>query len=172
MELIIDGDTLTGWYQVDGIGLPLDLEGTFGPNRALDSDFLSARSSIYSYTGGAHGNTFYRAFNLHIVDGTVRETSLGDLFTPGSGYLTPLSDYVLDDLRRQEAYDVAEGMITELTEDDLAVFTLSPSGITFAFAPYHVGPYAQGSFFVTVPLEVVAAYAAGDGPLAALVTGR
>jgi hypothetical protein len=54
----------------------------------------------------------------------------------------------------------------------LATFTLAPDGLTFAFAPYQVGYYAQGSFFVTVPLEVVAPYADGEGPLGSLVSGR
>lgn len=156
-QSLLTGELWYGWTSDENTAI-----------RYLGADFLSARSSIYSYTGGAHGNHHHRAFNLQLTDGAVRPVALADLFIPGSDYLAVLSAHVLDDLRRQEAYDVVEGTITELTEDDLAVFTLSPAGIGFAFAPYQVGPYAQGSFFVTVPLEVIADHAAPGTPLAAL----
>ncbi len=138
----------------------------------LDDDFLSAFSRIYSYTGGAHGNTFYRVYNLRIVNGVARPLSLPDLFRPDSGYLAPLSDYVMAELERQGAEDVVSGALEALGEQDLATFTLGPDGLTFAFAPYQVGYYAQGSFFVTVPLGVVAPYADDEGPLGELVGER
>lgn len=139
---------------------------------SVDARFLSARSSVWSYTGGAHGNLVYRAFNYEVVDRGVREVLLADLFTPGGGYLEAISEWVLADLAEQGANDVVDGFLTELTLDDLATYTLSAEGLTFAFAPYAVGYYAQGSFFVTLPLEALAPYAADGGPLARLLAGR
>jgi hypothetical protein len=160
-EMLVAGDLYFGWSSDEATAI-----------RYLGDGFLSAFSRIHSYTGGAHGNTFYRVFNLRIVDGVATPLALGDLFRPDSGYLAPLSDYVMAELERQGAEDVVSGALVTLDEEDLATFTLAPDGLTFAFAPYRVGYYAQGSFFVTVPLEVVAPYANGEGPLKELMHQR
>jgi len=112
---------------------------------------LSLLGTVSVYTGGAHPNTHFRALNFVREGGTVRRLALGDLFKPGTPFVRVLSEYVLADLREQEAAWVADGSIPALRAEELGAFTLSGRGLEFAFAPYAVGPYAQGAFVVTVP---------------------
>src|SRR3990167_590708 len=113
-------------------------------------ELVSLSGEVFSYTGGAHGNTFYMSSNYLIKDGKALLLSLSDLFTPKSNYVKVLSDYCIRDLRKQQAGWVLNGELKELKADDLSAFVISPRGITFAFAPYAVGPYVEGSYFVTV----------------------
>ncbi len=113
-------------------------------------DLISLSGEVFSYTGGAHGNTFYMSSNYWIKDGKALRLGLSDLFMPKSNYIKVLSDYCIRDLRKQQAGWVLNGELKELKADDLLAFVISPRGVTFAFAPYAAGPYAEGSYFVTI----------------------
>ncbi|MEW6145144.1 MAG: DUF3298 and DUF4163 domain-containing protein [Thermodesulfobacteriota bacterium] len=128
-------------------------------------ELISLSGEVFSYTGGAHGNTFYMSSNYWIKDGKALLVGLPDLFTPKSDYMKVLSDYCIRDLRRQQAGWVLNGELKELKADDLSAFVISPRGITFAFAPYAVGPYVEGSYFVTVGYGEIKGVAKTDGPL-------
>ena len=138
--------------------------------RYLDETLVSAMSNIYIYTGGAHGNTFYRSFNLWRVDGPFREVTLADLFEPSSDYLQRLSGMILEQLREFGASDAVDGRVTMFEEADLSVFEISPEGLTFAFAPYQVASYVEGSFFVTLAYDTIADMVALEGPLGRFMT--
>lgn len=113
-------------------------------------ELISLSGEVFSYTGGAHGNTFYMSSNYWIKDGKTLRLGLSDLFMPKSNYIKVLSDYCIRNLRKQQAGWVLNGELKELKADDLSAFLISPRGITFAFAPYAAGPYVEGSYFVTV----------------------
>lgn len=114
------------------------------------AEVLSLRGTQFTYTGGAHPNTFYRALTFERTPEGVRERALRDLFREGAPYAGVLLGEVTRQLRARGAAWIQDGSI-RLTEADLAVFNLTGRGLEFAFAPYAVGPYAQGAFFVTVP---------------------
>lgn len=116
---------------------------------------ISLVGEVYSYTGGAHGNTYYISSNYSIKEGKAELLKLSQLFNSGSDYLKALSKYCINDLLVKKAGWVENGEITSFKEDELGVFAISPEGLKFAFAPYAVGPYVQGSFFVTVPFEEI-----------------
>jgi Deacetylase PdaC/Protein of unknown function (DUF3298) len=113
-------------------------------------DLISLSGEVYSYTGGAHGNTSYISSNYWIKDGNALLLNLSDLFVPKSDFIKALSDYCINDLRKQNAGWVVNGELKRLKAGDLKMFIVSPRGITFAFAPYAVGPYVEGPYFVTV----------------------
>ena len=117
---------------------------------------LSLLGTTSFYTGGAHPNVTFYALNFLWEDGAPTRLELRDLFTPGAAdeALSRVADYVLADLRRQGAAWVVDGTVSALSEE-LEVFTLGERGLTFVFAPYAVGPYVQGAFFVTVPYEAL-----------------
>jgi hypothetical protein len=127
--------------------------------------FISLSGEDFSYTGGAHGNTFYMSSNYWIKDGKALSLGLSDLFMPKSDYLKILSDYCIRDLRKQQAGWVLNGELKELKADDLSAFVISPRGVTFAFAPYAAGPYVEGSYFVTVGFAELNGAVNPSGPL-------
>ena len=118
---------------------------------------LSLLGTTSVYTGGAHPNTVFYALNFLWEDDAPTRLELRDLFAPGAAdeALSRVTDYVLGDLRRQGAAWVADGTVSALGEEELEVFTLGERGLMFVFAPYAVGPYVQGPFFVTVPYEAL-----------------
>lgn len=118
--------------------------------------FLSMRFDVYSYSGGAHGMTWPVCLNVRPSGGDgARRIGLADLFASGVDYAEVLSPILLEDLRKQEAAFVVDGMVDALAASDLSEFTVNPAGITFYFAPYAVGPYAQGGFTSEVAFDHV-----------------
>jgi hypothetical protein len=128
-------------------------------------ELISLSGEVFSYTGGAHGNTFYMSSNYWVKDGKALLLGLSDLFTPKSDYTKVLSDYCIRDLRKQQAGWVLNGELKELKADDLSAFVISPRGVTFAFAPYAAGPYVEGSYFVTVGFAELKGAVNPSGPL-------
>jgi hypothetical protein len=114
---------------------------------------VSFTGLVYSYTGGAHGNTYFVSSNYTINDGDSKLLKLSDLFKKETNYVTVISELIIKDLHKQKAVWVVNGEITSLKEDEIGPFALSPRGIQFAFAPYAVGPYSDGAFFVTIAYE-------------------
>jgi hypothetical protein len=114
---------------------------------------LSMLETIDSYTGGAHGNIGFASHTFLKEDDGVRKLELRDLFTKNAD-LNPLVTFITQDLTTQEASFVADGSVV-LDENSISVFTLSPRGISFHFAPYEVGSYAEGPREVTIPFEMV-----------------
>jgi len=133
---------------------------------------VSLLATIYSYTGGAHGNIGYESSSFWIQDGKAIPLHLANLFLPNSVYLKVLSDYCIKELLKQGADWVVNGNVTSFKEEDLRAFTLSPRGIEFVFAPYAVGPYAQGSHSVTLPYKVVMNIVNSEGPLKRFVASK
>lgn len=129
-------------------------------------ELISLKGLVYSYTGGAHGNTYYVSSNYLITGGESRLLKLSDLFKKDSGYVKILSDLIIKDLKKQKAGWVVNGEIKSLKEDEIGPFALSTRGIQFAFAPYAVGPYSDGAFFVTVGYENLKNIIEPHGPIA------
>ena len=119
--------------------------------------FLSLLTVTYMYTGGAHGMTVFNSHNLAYDpdSSSFKPVALSDLFKEDNAYLATLNDYILNDLTQQDAQWVIDGSVTEITSEDLQTFLITPSGIAFIFPQYAMGPYVQGSFYVTVPYEVL-----------------
>lgn len=159
-SLAAEGVIGWGWYREER----LQIAGGAG-------DLVSVLSTVDTYTGGAHPNSFHQSYLLRSGGDGVVNVPLADLFGVRSRWLPRLSDLVLDGLRRQQAAWVVDGQVASLTEDDLAVFTLTARGITFHFSPYLMGPYVQGTFRVTLPYEDVMDLAAPDGPLTTFAAG-
>ncbi len=132
---------------------PYTYEGRLTPTR-LTRSVLSLLEARYTYTGGAHPNTDYRSLIFRSVGECAARVTLPSLFRDGAPYRRVLLSEVTRRLRARRAAWLADGTVT-LKERDLGVFTLSTRGLEVVFAPYAVGPYAQGTFFVTVPYDAL-----------------
>ncbi len=135
-------------------------------------ELFSFTGLVYSYTGGAHGNTYFVSSNYSINEKDSKLLELSDLFKKDSNYVKVLSDFIIKDLKKQKAGWVVNGEIKSLKEDEIGPFALSPRGIQFAFAPYAVGPYSDGAFFVTISYYKLKNIIKTDGPLAHFIKSR
>lgn len=113
--------------------------------------FVSLLITIYAYSGGAHGNSWFITHNLRAEDGGVEAVRLQDLFTNPDEALKAIETVCLFDLTRQDAGWVMSGSVSEITWQDLGSWVLLDQEIRFIFPPYAMGPYAQGDFRVEIP---------------------
>jgi hypothetical protein len=115
-------------------------------------------------SGGAHPGLTYWSYNLAYVGTALRPFDVADLFEPEVDVEALLTPLLLHGLRELEAAWVLDGSIDSFTLADLGVFTLSPAGLQFVFAPYEVGPWAGGTYRVTLPLASLPGLRT-DGPV-------
>lgn len=121
----------------------------------VDENIVSIIFSIYNFTGGAHGNGYFAPVNYNLKDN--KEIFLADLFIGQSDYLKKISDYSINDLKKQATQRLGstEGLWIEdgagPKEDNFSVFLVNKDSITFYFSPYQVAPYVASSFEVVMP---------------------
>lgn len=112
---------------------------------------VSVRCFVASYLGGAHESLVAEAFNFAIDGDTARPIGIDDLFLDPKVGRAALGDACLTELRAQEALWVTAGNVTDLHEM-VDTFHLEPGKLVVTFAPYEVGPFAEGEHVVEVPL--------------------
>lgn len=125
--------------------------------------FLSLRSTIYSYTGGAHGMTSYKA--LLWDKERRRETSLQAVMTSAAAFASVIHDRFcagLDKARAQkrggpvmrgddpftQCIDPMQEVLVPTSRNGRLI-----DGITVVIGPYSAGPYAEGTYEVRLPLD-------------------
>ncbi len=104
----------------------------------------SFRFDIYTFTGGAHGNTEVITKTYDFKTG--KEVIVTDLFYPKKDYLMQISELVRPKLTSQlEMPDlnwIQSG--TAPYPKNYRAYMLTPSGIVFVFQQYQVGPRVVG----------------------------
>ncbi len=119
--------------------------------------------TVYEDTLGAHPNGFYKTFTFDTRDG--RNLAIGDLFAPGTNYLSFLSTYsrakLLPMIAAREEVDpgdVDTSMLDDGTTADAANFQdfyLDEHTLVLLFEPYAVGPYVLGALELDIPTSAV-----------------
>ena len=124
--------------------------------------FLSLSSEIDTYTGGAHGMTSFDTL-LWDRNRAVRLKPL-DLFTSGDAFDAAIRDNFCAAIKRAKA---AKGIMRKEAADSpfgkcppasaQTIWLGSSDGryldrMTIAIAPYEIGPFAEGSYKVNVPV--------------------
>lgn len=134
-----------------------DLTGLFELTRPSEG-VVSVTFSVYSYTGGAHGNLEITCLNYDLRTG--RRLDLADLFKDPEKALQLMSAWSQKELARSLGEDTDEDMIRDGVAPDLRNFanlTLTPQGLRIEFQPYQVAPWAAGPQRVDMPLAELAA---------------
>jgi hypothetical protein len=126
---------------------------------------FSGLTTVSLFTGGAHPALEYWSYNLAYTGTSLRPFGLAELFDADVDAVALLNPLLLESLARQQAAWVLDGSVSSFTEEDLEVFTISPAGLEFVFAPYIVGPWVEGTFRVRIPLEDLAGSLRPDGPV-------
>lgn len=122
-------------------------------------DFLSVRSSIYYYMGGAHGN--HGITTLNFLGPKYGQCSIRDLLGRDDERVFRLVDYCKKVLLAMFDGEGVDEFIGSAFADrgnawDLASqFNLDDRGLTINFSPYVVLPYAFGTHEVFVPWRFV-----------------
>lgn len=124
--------------------------------------FLSLSAEIDAYAGGAHGN---ESFDTLIWDRNRRKQLKPlDLFESGEAFDAAIRDSFCAGIKRAKA---AKGIVADEAPDSVfakcppasaqTVWLGSSDGrfidrMTIAIGPYEVGPYAEGSYKINVPV--------------------
>lgn len=111
-----------------------------------DFEILSIVQWYYVYSGGAHGNTYFKTVTYNIETGKFLE--MKDLFKEGVDYQTLLTDLVKGEIEARG--DKAQGFYFEKV-DDHTLFYLTKSGLVMLFSPYSIAPYVAGDVRVHIP---------------------
>jgi len=125
-------------------------------------DLIAIQFTVSSYSAGAaHPNSYTEVVNFDLKNGKLLK--LADLFLPGSKYLETLSNFCIQELKKQAkaqgdyaAMDddwIKRGAGAELTNYDN--WTLTKKGLGVTFDPYQVAAYAAGPQNVLVPYSAV-----------------
>ena len=125
-------------------------------------DLIAIQFTVSSYSAGAaHPNSYTEVVNFDLKNGKLLK--LADLFLPGSKYLETLSNFCIQELKKQAkaqgdyaAMDddwIKRGAGAELTNYDN--WTITKKGLGITFDPYQVAAYAAGPQNVLVPYSAV-----------------
>lgn len=131
---------------------PYSLEISFTTS-PYSPEIVSFVFDVYTYTGGAHPNSYKVTKTYNIKTGA--KIGLSDIFLPDS-YLVQLSELSRISLKKALGSDFDADMLnagTDAQEMNFESFSLEPGSITFYFDPYDVAPYAAGPQHVTFGLS-------------------
>jgi hypothetical protein len=122
---------------------------------SFSESMVSVLYFSYTYTGGAHPNT-YRTTATFLRDGEQWSPAslcdvLASIDVPCKAQV--MREFIVSELHDREAHWVVEGEVTADTPWLLDTFTIVPWAVRFDYSPYEVGPYAQGPFVVLVPFR-------------------
>lgn len=130
----------------------------------LDAGNVGLLRTTWRYSGGAHGSLDFVSgtWRRHGLAGAVasaptaqpvyRRVGLAELLQPGEACLQKLNDELQAALKRQGAAEPARGLLdAQALQESRVPFTLYRGGVVLHYAPYAVGPFAQGAYQVAVP---------------------
>ena len=118
-----------------------------------EAGILSFYLEIYRFTGGAHGMTERKQYNVDLQNS--RFLSLGDLFEKDFDYVRSINAEVEKriSLRQGEFFrEKSLGFETILADQP---FYIGREGIVVYFAPYQIAPYSAGFPEFVIPLGVL-----------------
>ncbi len=125
------------------------------PSYYQNDHLLSLTVDYYQYTGGAHGGTDRRPYNIDLATG--QDLALKDLFADGYDYAALINQ----EIRRQIAADV-DGMYFDGVEgfngiSDDQTYYLQDGNLVIYFGQYEIAPYAAGMPEFKIPFSLLQA---------------
>jgi len=118
---------------------------------------LSIAYSIYWYgSGAAHPNQGFRTFSFSL-DPLIYIENLSEIFSDEGEGLAAIQKSARKQLLDSTQGGLSDRRVQEGTDgwECFRAFLFKADGIEVLFAPYQVGPFAAGSFSVTVPYEEI-----------------
>lgn len=112
--------------------------------------FLSLYIDYYSYTGGAHGFTDRRAYNIDLTTG--QELRLSDLFAPEYDYASIINEMINKQIQAS-AEVFFDGEMGFQGIDPNQPYYIEKGNLVIYFGLYEIAPYAAGIQEFRIPLE-------------------
>lgn len=123
---------------------------------------VSLRVNESTYTGGAHGDMDAEGQTYLLTPDGPQQLGLHDFFNQDSRYMDALMDLVLADLERQRntprQKDLGSLPDDAMSPENMNVYTISRSGITFIFPPGALDFYAAGTLSSTLTFSAFKDY--------------
>ena len=153
----------------------------------LSDAALSLVTTIYEYTGGAHGMHFYRTDNYALQP--IGRLPLSAFFVTGRNHWDTLGALAREGIKKQAwEYSLSDPSHHDWFADDFVrdwlvkgttfnegsdvKFTFSETALTLYFGPYSVAPYAAGSFEVMLSYYDLRDVLRADGPYRLFLPSR
>lgn len=119
---------------------------------SLNDNILSLYVDYYQYTGGAHGITERRAYNINLKNGEL--LPLAQLFKPGYDYKTVIDK----EINRQIALDPDTYFEGDMGFQGIATeqnYYLDGENLVIYFNQYEIAPYAAGIREFNIPFTLL-----------------
>jgi predicted secreted protein len=116
----------------------------------LNEELLSLYVDDYQYTGGAHGMTFRRAYNIELTTG--EDLALADLFASGYDYQSVINQAISQQIAENpDGYFTGEMGFQGIAADQN--YYLQDDCLVVYFSLYEIAPYAFGIPEFKIPLS-------------------
>ena len=139
------------------------LEVTYSLVSQID-DLWSFKFDFSFYSdGAAHPGLYSLTLNYDLGQG--RELALGELFLPNSNYLETISNYCLEELRKQPYFDSFTTSGADPTIENYRNWNITPDGLMITFDTYQVAPGAAGPQVIQISFEQLRQIIDLNGPL-------
>ena len=112
--------------------------------------FLSLYIDYYNYTGGAHGFTERRPYNIDLSTG--QDLALNDIFAPGYDYCSIINDFINKQIKANPE-NFFEGDMGFMGIDKQQSFYIKDGHLVIYFGLYEIAPYAVGIQEFKLPLD-------------------
>jgi hypothetical protein len=138
------------------------------------NDLVSLSFGVSTYgEGAAHPNHNTLVLNYDLNAGRV--LNLSDLFRPNSNYLTVISRYTIEQLKKKLGPDPDTDWIERgagAEGENYKNWSLKRNGLEMTFDPYQVASYAAGEHVVLVPYSLLKDLIDQQGPLSKIAGGQ
>ncbi|KYH29633.1 MULTISPECIES: DUF3298 and DUF4163 domain-containing protein [Clostridium] len=114
----------------------------------IKGDLLSLYIDYYQYTGGAHGITFRKAYNIDLTNGN--KLTLKDLFKEGTLYKDIINDEINKQIEKNKEMYFPSSFKGISNEQD---FYIDGKNLVIFFQVYELAPYAFGIPEFKIPLD-------------------
>lgn len=139
--------------------------------KAGKTHLISVRFSMQGLISGmTHPYHEHDVLNYDLTNNT--ELKLADLFNPDADYLTCLSNYARENLKKHLA---VKNLIDEGTSpkpENFAVWNLKSNGILFTFEESQVAPYIYGAQTILIPYSALKEIISPDSPIIACTKSK
>jgi hypothetical protein len=114
----------------------------------LNKKMVSLTIDMYSYTGGAHGNTVRVAFNYNLKTG--KQLGYQDIFKKCADYKDVIVQHITKEIEENPDNYFENAVETVKGFTDEQPFYITDKGIVVYYGLYEIAPYAAGiqEFFI------------------------